>query len=43
LVEKPKAGQCEKASQGTTTKEVLGDEGEHISGSNSGVLDKLKV
>jgi len=26
LVEKPKAGQCEKASQRTAVEEVLGDE-----------------
>ena len=32
-----------KASQGTTAEEVLGDEGEHISGSNSGLLHKLEV
>jgi len=43
LVEKPKVGQCEKASQGTTAEEVLGDEGEHIFGSNSGLLHKLEV
>jgi len=43
LVEKPKAGQCEKVSQETAAEEVLGDEGEHISGSNSGLLHKLEV
>ena len=43
LVEKPKAGQCEKASQGSVAEEILGNEGEYLSRFNSGVLHKLKV
>jgi len=43
LVEKPKAGQCEEASQRTAVEEVLGDERGHTSGSNSGFLHKFEV
>ena len=38
MVEKPKAGQREKAFQGSATEEILGDEGKHLSRFNSGVL-----
>jgi len=30
LVEKPKARQCEEATQGPIAEKVLGDEGKHI-------------
>jgi len=31
LVEKPRVGQCKKASQGSAAEEILGDEGKHLS------------
>jgi len=43
LVEKPKVGQCEEVSQRTVVEEVLGNDGEHISTSNSGFLHKFEV